>query len=385
MSVDAFAGARGKIEVVDNQPTFMPDDPPAEFTPDNTLLILLSKADRKVGELCGTAASLPNPQLVIKPLASKESLSSSRIEGTHATLPEVFAAEVAKEKPSTNTREVLNAAKTLSYGAENCKTDFISLIKEMHKLLFEEIPYGYGIPGEFRARQNFLSATNRIEDAWYVPPAPQRVPELMANLAAYIDAQHYLPPLVKAAFIHYQFETVHPFIDGNGRIGRAIIPICLLRQGYINLPIVFLSEYFEKYRPEYQDRLLEANKTGNFQKWLEFFLIAVINQAELTIQRANQLTELRKKYREQLKAAKTTKITGAVLDELFVLPYTTAPYVSEKTGTVFPTAQRAIGNLVSQNILKEITGQKRYRIFVAPEIMAIVDPGNPIINADERR
>lgn len=370
-----FTTSRGKIEYNSaGEPTFTPAELPETIEFSSELVNLLSSADRKLGELCGVVEQLPRPELITASFVRRESVFSSRIEGTHASLSDVLKAEVEPVQKSRDAIETGNAVNAVFFGLDNAQMEIVPLAKKMHEVLFTGIET-YGVKGEFRVQQNFIGPTSRIEDARYIPPMPGKIPELMASFQEYFDQNHQLPPLVKAALLHYQFETIHPFIDGNGRIGRSLITLFLLRKKILTRHVLFLSEYFYKYRGEYEDRLLNANKTGDFNPWLKFFLVAVVEQSQAAIETTTKLVSLKERYRFQLKESRTPAVVYPVLDELFINPFVTIPHLAHKLGASFPTIQRIVEVYLTRiNAVKEITGNRRNRVFCASEILAILDP-----------
>ncbi len=370
-----FTTSRGKIEYNSiGEPAFTPVELPETIEFSSELVNLLSSADRKLGELCGVVEQLPRPELITASFVRRESVFSSRIEGTHASLSDVLKAEVESVQKSRDAIETSNAVNAVFFGLDNTQMEIVPLAKKMHEVLFAGIET-YGIKGEFRTQQNFIGSTSRIEDARYVPPMPEKIPQLMASFQEYFDKNHQLPPLVKAALLHYQFETIHPFIDGNGRIGRSLITLFLLRKKILTRHVLFLSEYFYKYHGEYEDRLLNANKTGDFNPWLKFFLVAVIEQSQAAIEITTKLVSLKERYKSQLKESRTPAGVYLVLDELFVNPFVTIPYLAHKLGGSFPTIQRIVEVYLTRiNAVKEITGNRRNRVFCASEILSILDP-----------
>ncbi len=373
-----FSKASGITEFNEaGEPTFLPNPIPTSVQLSPQTIYLLSQADRKFGQLNGAAEHLPNPNLVIGPFIQKESVLSSRLEGTHAKLIDVFKAEIDPTvSKSQEIVEVSNATNALVHGLENITLPLPSLAKDLHRIMFDKVKTN-GPRGDFRKVQNFIGPTARMEDAWYIPPRPERLDGLMQDLDDYFQSVPNSPPLIRAALIHYQFESIHPFTDGNGRIGRTITTLYLVRKKVMNRPILFMSEFFNNYKDTYWDLLLKTNKTGDFEEWLRFFLHGVIEQSDLTLDRVNRLMRLKEQYHDMLKDARVSQKTYPILDEFFKNPFASIPYTAKKFKMSFPTSQKILENqLCKLGILKELTSQKRNRIFYASDIISIIDPEN---------
>ncbi|MBI5226714.1 Fic family protein [Candidatus Micrarchaeota archaeon] len=359
-----------------NQPTFYPKPLPKKLEFDQDLIVILDRATRKVSELSGAAMLLPNPKLLINPYMIKEATDSSKIEGTQSDISDVRKFQSGREpKNRADAQEVDNHFKALIYGLEIVKKEGLTthLIQEMHKILLD----GTDIPtpdrGAFKMVQNFHGPTHRIEDADFIFAAPELVDQLMQEFEQYANRDQNMPLLVQAALIHYQFETIHPFTDGNGRIGRALIPLFLVKNDVLSQPLLYVSPYLKKFKTEYENRMMGVRQTGDFRPWLEFFLTAVEAQSEYSLTKTKKLLELRQQYITQLRKSKASATSERILDEFFQNIICTIPEISKKLGHGFQTVQRHIErDLEPAGIVKEVSGMKKYRIYLATEILGII-------------
>jgi len=358
--------------------SFVPNDLPPKIEVNWKLASLLSEADRRLSELAGIARTLPNPHLLIGPFTRREAVLSSKIEGTLASISDLMSYEalglVRSEK--SDVREVANYVNALEYGLDRLKELPISLrlLKEIHQRLMQNVRGDSLAPGEFRKIQNWIGPPGcKIEDATFVPPPINEMKQALGTLEKYIHETTELPPLVRMALIHYQFEAIHPFIDGNGRVGRLLITLLLCADGLMPQPLLYLSAFFERHRAEYYKLLLEVSQDGNWIGWLSFFLRGVAEQSSDAIARAILLQELAGKLRERLQDTHSSATLLKLADHLFFRPYVSAAYVARVMKVSLPSATKNIDKLVGEGILEEITGRQRKRIYVAKEIMEIVE------------
>jgi Fic family protein len=301
---------------------------------------------------------------------------SSRIEGTQATLGELLAVEAgaAVERAPEDLREVGNYVSALEFGIERLGTLPLSLrlVRELHAHLMEGVRGHHATPGEFRRSQNWIGPPGcTLANASYVPPPPG---ELSSVLGAWESFLHdaTLPPLVHAALSHYQFEAIHPFLDGNGRIGRLLITLLLAERGILPTPLLYLSAFFEATRQEYYARLLAVSQNGAWQGWLEYFLNGVARQAEDALSRAERINDLLSTWRLAA-AGSSSKAVSALVDRLAENPFWTVTRAAERLGVAYTTAQRAVEKLVSLSILTPTTEARRDRVYCAEEILAILE------------
>ena len=340
------------------------------------LTVNLSYADRAIGRLAGEGRRLPNPHLLIRPFVRKEAVLSSRIEGTQATLGELLAAEAgaAVERSPADLREVGNYVTALEYGLERLDTLPVSLrlVREMHECLMRGVRGDIATPGEFRSSQNWIGPAGcTLNDATYVPPPPS---ELMACLDAwerflYDDA---LPPLVHAALAHSQFEAIHPFLDGNGRVGRLLITLLLVKRGVIPSPLLYLSAYFEATRQEYYARLLGVTERGEWEEWLTYFLRGVALQSEDVVDRIQRIDNLFSQWKQELVRGQS-RLPEKALDLFAENPFWTVGGVAGRLKVAFTTAQRAIDRLERERVVTQVGEARRNRVYCAGAILDVLE------------
>jgi Fic family protein len=351
-----------------------PLPPPLTWTPE--LVRALSDADRSVGRLAGEGARLPNPHLLIRPFIRREAVLSSRIEGTHATLGEILAVEAGAsvERSPADLREVANYVFALEYGVERLSTLPLSLrlLREIHARLMTGVRGGQASPGEFRRIQNWIgSAGCTAANATYVPPPPGEMMEALDNLERFLH-DISLPPLVQAALLHYQFEAIHPFLDGNGRVGRLLILLFLLERRILPEPLLYLSAFFEATRLEYYDRLRGVTERGEWESWIVYFLNGVARQSEDALSRAERINDLLDRWRRAM-AGSSSATPLTVVDLLGANPYWTLPGIAQRLGVAYTTAQRAVQRLEGAGILTPLTDAKRNRVYCARAILEILE------------
>src|ERR687898_1451233 len=288
---------------------FVPAALPPKLAYGPPLVAALSEADRALGELAGLGRTLRNPYLLTRPFLRREAVLSSRIEGTQASLVDLYAFEVESplfDEPERrdDVHEVQNYVRALEHGLERLEELPISvrLLREMHAVLMEGVRGAQRDPGEFRRVQNWIGPPGaEISEASYVPPPPGEIPATLGALERYVHEDTGLPPLVDIALVHYQFEAIHPFLDGNGRIGRLLITLMLIERDLLPEPLLYLSAYFERHRGAYYDHLLAVSQKGEWEEWLLFFLRGVSVEARDASLRAGKLFDLRETYRQRLK------------------------------------------------------------------------------------
>ena len=347
------------------------------------LINKLSEADRALSELSGVARTLPNPHLLIGPFVRKEAVLSSRIEGTRTSYSDLLFFEAARqrEKETADAQEVFNYVRALEFGLERMKELPISLrlLREIHEKLLAGVRGGNRTPGEFRRTQNWIGPPGcSLMEATYVPPPVSEMKDTLDDFEKYLHDESAFPPIVRLALIHYQFEAIHPFLDGNGRIGRLLITLILCSEGLLPQPLLYLSAFFERHRNQYYDMLLAVSQEGNWSEWISFFLEAVISQSKDAIQRSDQLLSLWKSYRDKMQQVRASALLLKLIDELFTNPVTTNRFATETLSITPRSAQNNIEKLEKVGILKEITGRGRNRIYIAPEIIDIVEQENII-------
>ena len=357
---------------------FIPPPIPRELAYDAETVEILSRADAQLGRLASVGETLPNPQLLIQPYLGKEAVLSSRIEGTQASLTDVFIREAgAEERARANdTEEVINYVRAMRRGIgaleeTSLETD---LLRSLHGTLLEGVRGRDKDPGRFRSTQNWIGSEGcEVDEATYVPPHPDELPRLLNDFDDFLKRPPKMPVLVQAALLHYHFEAIHPFRDGNGRIGRLMIPLLLFDREALPQPLLYLSEYFETRRDAYYLRLRKVSEDGDYVGWIRFFLEGVAMQAQNALEYTKALLALREQYRARLQDGRATAHSLTVADNLFANPYVTIPAAATRLRVQFPTAQRAIERLVEAGILEEITGQSRNRVYRAREILEALD------------
>lgn len=381
--MEIFESPTGRVvPTVNDAWAFVPNPLPPALTWTPRLITALSEADRALGELAGLGRNLVNPNLLIRPFMRREAVLSSRIEGTQATLTDLYAYEgeqLSLFEPPADVQEVHNYVAALEYGLKRLETLPLSLrfIREIHARLMAGVRGEEMTPGQFRRRQNCIGPPGcSLAEATYVPPP---VPEMREGLDAferflYDDVE--LPPLVRLGLIHYQFEAIHPFLDGNGRVGRLLLVLLLCAWELLSEPLLYLSAYFEAHRRAYYDHLLAVSQEGAWEAWLRFFLQGVAEQSQDALVRAGRLQDLRERYREQFQAERAGARLLQVVDLLFDQPLVTANQVAEALEVSFASANQYVQQLEDAGVLREITGQARNRVYRADEVLAAIEGGS---------
>lgn len=337
--------------------------------------VLLSDADRALGRLAGTGRLLPNPHLLVQPYITREALASSRIEGTQASLSDVFDAQ-ARDLAEGPVREVTNYIAALDRGLDLLATLPVSrrLLCEVHGVLLADVRGQERMPGEVRRSQNWIgSPDNRPETALFVPPAVEDMEVAFSDLERFIHDDALIPPLIKIAMVHYQFETIHPFLDGNGRLGRLLIAFLLVERQLLPQPLLYLSAYFERRRGDYYDRLQGVRERGELREWLNFFLTGVTEQAVDAVTRAERLVDLREDYRVRLIGDRSRAVE--VVDLVFQNPVLTTNRIAAQLGMTIQSALNHVRRLEREGIVTEAAGiPGRAKRWVARDVFAILDP-----------
>jgi Fic family protein len=357
---------------------FVPNPLPPPLEATWTLTLENSQADRALSMLAGVARTLPNPHLLISPFIRREAVLSSRIEGTQASLSDLLFFEASGEKEiySPDVFEVSNYVRALEYGLKRLEKLPISLrlIREIHEKLMEGVRGDHLTPGEFRRSQNWIGPPGcTLLDATFVPPPEEEMKDALDLLEKYLHAPADIPYLIRLGLIHYQFEAIHPFLDGNGRVGRLLSTLLLCADGLLPQPLLYLSAYFEEHRQEYYKLLLAVSQEGAWSEWLAFFLRGVTQQSQDAIRRSNRLLDLWKQYRQRLQSPRSSALTLQLLDRLFSHPAITVSGTAKRLGVTQRSAKLNIEKLVGAGILREETHRRRNRIFAAPEIIQIIE------------
>jgi len=381
MRPDSFTkNAPGKVtQAPKGYWTYLPDPLPPQLSWIGDLVATLSQASLALGELAGLGRTLLNPHLLIRPFMHQEAVVSSRIEGTQASLSDLFryeAGQLALFEERSDVREVHNYVRAMEYGVERLKELPVSLrlIRELHGLLMEGVRGEGKKPGEFRNSDNWIGPPNcTVETAKYVPPPVSHMHDALHALEEFLHSPSELPPLVRMALIHYQFEAIHPFLDGNGRIGRLLISLLVCAWNLLPQPLLYLSAYFEAHRDSYYDLLLAVSQRGAWEEWVTFFLRGVKEQCGDAVARIKHLQDLRGYYRVRVQTARTPARLLDVVDMLFLNPVLTVRRVEGEVGVTFQTAQRYVDRLAALDILTEVTGKGRNRVYGAMDVIRALE------------
>lgn len=346
---------------------------PRELDLNAELVLALSQADQALGRLAGLGDRLPNPHLLIPPYLRREAVASTRIEGTESSLSEVLSAEAQLLPETPDRREVLNYVRALELGLERLSTLPLSnrLVREMHAELLRGARGAERTPGEFRRSQNWIGGRGPGE-AVFVPPPPDLLPAALDDLERYLHEDVELPILVRCALIHYQFETIHPFLDGNGRLGRLLIVFYLVERGLLRQPLLYLSSYFERHRAEYAERLQAGRERGDYEGWTTFFLDAVAAQAASALSTADALLRLRGEFRDRLRRSRVRGQAVDAAEDLIGNPYVTSPRLVEQLGVTRQGALYLISSLERAGILRAVPGVRRPALYVADEVLDVL-------------
>jgi Fic family protein len=365
-----------QISVAGGYRAYIPEPLPPPIGWDAALADRLSEADRAVGRLAGEGRRLPNPHLLIRPFVRREAVLSSRIEGTQATLGELLAVEAgaAVDRSPEDVREVANYVVALEYGVDRLQELPLSLrfVRELHEQLMRGVHGDVATPGEFRRSQNWIGVPgSTLANAAYVPPPADRVLQCLGAWESFLHDDS-LPPLIQIGMAHSQFEAIHPFVDGNGRVGRLVITLLLIEKGVLPTPLLYLSAYFDETRQEYYDRLLGVTRAGEWEEWLEYFLTGVARQAHDAVARIGRIDDLLLRWRERLTASQS-RLPERALELFAENPFWTVRNLSDRLGVAFTTAQRAIERLEAAGIVSLTQEARRNRVYCARALLEILE------------
>ena len=359
-------------------PAPLPPVPPLEM--DRELTRLLSEADHALGRLDGVTSILPNPDLFVSMYVRHEAVLSSQIEGTQSTLEDVLQFEIdatGQEHPK-DVGEVVNYVRAMNHGLKRLDELPLSLrlIREIHGQLLEGVRGANRTPGEFRRSQNWIGPAHcTLATATFVPPPVHEMQAALDNLEKFLHETAAFPALIVCGLAHAQFETIHPFLDGNGRVGRLLITFLLCQRGMLKYPLLYLSHYLKFHRAEYYDRLMAIRNDGHWEAWLKFFLKGVGEVSRSASETARQILELRQKHLALIRqqAVNQANATG-LLDYLFEQPIVTARLVEQRLGCAYMTADKLLKQFAELKIVKETTGGQRYRRFEYLPYLALFEP-----------
>jgi Fic family protein len=371
-------------------PADLPPEPPLQY--DEELTRLLSDADRALGRLDGVASVLPNPDLFVAMYVRHEAVLSSQIEGTQSTLEDVvqFEVEGASSEAPKDLEEVVNYVAAMNYGVQRLSALPLSkrLICEIHKKLLKGVRGQERQPGEFRRSQNWIgSQGSTLETADFVPPPPHEMQSSLDNFEKFLHDRDSLPVLIHCALAHAQFETIHPFLDGNGRIGRLLITLLLCEREILRQPLLYLSYYFKAHRAQYYDRLTAIRADGDWEGWVKFFLRGVFEVSQGATETARAILDLREQHRDAIAGQISGSTNGLrLLDYLFQQPIISIAMAEKHLKCAYVTAAHLIDDLVELDILVETTGRPRNRRFryekywqlFERQILRFSDPSGPL-------
>ena len=355
---------------------FVPHPLPPRFEWDDTMVTLLSRADIALGRLSGLIETISRPDLLVYSFIRREAVLSSRIDGVQASLSDLLFYEVAQIEKQPDVKEIYNYVRALEYGLDHLDEFPLSLsfLRELHSVLMRDVNEENTRPGEFRSSQIWKGPPGcTLEQAIFVPPPVDEMYECLNQMESFLNSDINLPYLVQAALIHYQLESIHPFLDGNGRIGRLLILLLFYMKGVFSKPLLYLSAYLEQNREEYFTYLLEVSRKGNWKQWIHFFLQGVISEAEDTVQRAHLLLKLHQDCHKAISRKHRSPLLGQVIDHIFMQPVVMVKSVQEQLNVTFPAANKAIQVLAGENILTEITGRKRNKVYIAQDVLTILE------------
>ncbi|HPM40788.1 Fic family protein [Patescibacteria group bacterium] len=346
---------------------FVPNPLPFEINMDEELQMLLSKADLALGRLDGITETLPDVDFFILMYIRKEATLSSQVEGTQATFADVLNAEANVEdlEIHKDVDEILNYINAINYGLKGLENLplCLRLIKEIHKILLNGVRGEFKEPGEFKKSQNWIGGST-ISRASFVPCPPQELDNALNNMEKFLNSNANIPTLIKTGLIHVQFENIHPFLDGNGRIGRLLITFYLCQQGVLHKPLLYISEFFKKYRQEYYDRLNAVHEKDDIEGWLKFFLDGIAITANQAIETNKKIIKLREEDLKKISSlGRSAQKAILVFNYLFHTPILTIKDIENITGLKNPNALSLMNKMTNLGILKEITGKKRNKVF----------------------
>lgn len=366
---------------------FVPDPLPPKLVWTPKLTRALSEADRLIGKLAGEGARLPNPHLLIRPFIRREAVLSSRIEGTRSTLGELLAAEAgaAVERSPDDLREVANYVAALEYGIKRLKTIPLSLrlTREIHEKLMKGVRGGHATPGQFRRSQNWIGPPGcALLNASYVPPPPSELMRCLGDWEKFLHDRS-LPPLVQAGLMHSQFEAIHPFLDGNGRVGRLLITLFLIEREILPAPLLYISAFFEATRRDYYERLNGVTERGEWDEWLHYFFNGIARQSEDAVGRAERINKTLEEWRQATEGL-SSKVVRKMIDSLAANPYVVVKKASERLKVAFTTVQRVVERLEKMEILMRVGSGERNRVYCAKKILLILQEPAQLLPSEKK-
>lgn len=362
-------------------PTDLPPDPPVNM--DAEMIRLLSLADRKLGRLDGVTQILPNPDLFVGMYVQKEAVLSSQIEGTQASFVDVLQVDADTAAKRQDVEEVVNYVKAMKYGMNRLETLPLSLrlLREIHGILLSGVRGSQRNPGDFRTSQNWIGSSGySLATASFVPPPVAEMTSALGHLENYMYSESDIPHLIRIALIHAQFETIHPFLDGNGRMGRLLIAFWLYQQQILKYPLLYISYYFKKNRTEYYDRLMNIRTKGDWEGWVKFFLEGVAQVADEATQSASEIMKLKEMIMEKIQKETSGKANSVLLlDLLFRMPIITINVVKDELKVSYPTAKALTEHFRKAKIIRCIDDSiLRNKRYIFTEYVAILERGTEV-------
>ena len=355
---------------------FIPHPLPPQIEWDTELVNSLSRADYLLGKLAREGSRLPNPHLMMRPFIAREAVLSSKIEGTQATIGDILAQEAGAnvKHDAADMQEVQNYILALNSGLKLLSEVPLSLrlIKSLHQTLMQGVRGSHATPGEFRKSQNWIGSPGcTLNTAKYVPPPVENLTEILGDFESYLH-NYQLPGLVHIALCHYQFEAIHPFLDGNGRVGRLLITVLMIERALLPSPLLYLSAFFEATRDEYYRQLFNVSHKGTWSDWLMYFLNGVAIQSEDVLSRAERINGLLQKWTLQM-AGSGSKTALQIIQHFATNPYLTTKKIAEDLQIAFSTALRGVQKLESEGIIIQVNSQKREKVFCARALLDILE------------
>lgn len=376
-----FTESSGRFEKNrDGNVTFVPDQLPPDIHYE-PIVSLMDEARGQLSTLEGMGRILPNPNLLIRPYLTKEAVYSSKIEGTMASVMDVFRFDLEQTSDDAGRKGRVREVSNYSNALREClawidmgKDIDLEMIKHAHHILLDRVPGHDKKPGTVRTEQNWIASARlpAIQDAVYVPPADHLLDNLLSNLIQFISSPPpNMPVLVHCAVAHYQFESIHPFRDGNGRIGRLLVPLILAKRHTLSKPLLFLSSYIEENKMEYYKRLQDIREASKWTEWLEFFMKGVIVCSKEAIDATDRMLSIKAEYEQSLREAKSPKSAVILVDKLFSSPVVTIPVAADYLKMTYASAKNAVTCLVDAGILERVDARKRGKLYVAKNILDV--------------
>lgn len=378
MSMDHLRGSPcgHLVPTIGGQRAFVPAPLPRHIDPSMPLMRSLDEALSAVANLAGVGETIQNPHLLIRPFVRREAVLSSRIEGTQASISDLFRYEASgARQPRGDVEEVANYVQALDHGLSLLDELPISvrLMNQVHSVLMRGVRGGERQPGELRNEQVWIGPPGTpIEDARYVPPPASQVRDLLLDWEQFVNEPGALPALFKCAMMHYQFEAIHPYLDGNGRVGRLLITLFLCEKQVLPTPLLYLSAYFESDRNVYYDQLFHVSSTGDWEAWIVYFLSGVAQQARDALLRVRRVRDLQEQQRQALLERRESANALRLLEEIFAMPILTVSDAARLLGVTPAGARRILERLVQVGILEEL-GEEWPRLYMDMELLELIE------------